>query len=183
MSRRFLLPFAVGALLFGAVPALADANGSTEVQTVDRKCDAPSDNRYSPPGAGDCKDGATTYKSKYNSNDVKCGGKNVVGPTGGLGTKVYASQAGGIGTCSDGTGSTPAPVQGRATLSGNTTDGARLAADGDKDNSNASSQGYLIVQAKPGAAPTVRCGDEHAQGGKADSDFPQDRDNQAECGS
>jgi hypothetical protein len=192
MFRRALLAVAAGVLLLGAVPALADANGSSEQQTVTRDCSAPADNQYSAPGPGDCQGGATTYEATYYSNDVRCGDTGAVTP-GQLGTTVYAggdptADGGSLGVCSDGTGPEPAPVQGRAGLSGSTTDGARLVVDGDRDNAapngNETAQGYVVVDKPAGAAaPTVRCGDEASQGGRADSDAPQGSDTQAECGS
>jgi formylmethanofuran dehydrogenase subunit C len=74
-------------------------------------------------------------------------------------------------------------VQGRAGLSGSAAEGGQVVVDGDKDNANATAQGYVIVQTKPQPAPpSVRCGDEYSEGGRADSDSPQARDTQAECG-
>lgn len=198
MSRRMLLPLALGALLLGAVPALADANGSTEVRTVDRKCSDGGDNQYSAPGPNDCRnaDGSFspggTYKAQYYSNDVQCGSSTPV-PANPTGIRVYAAgdqagQSGRAGMCSDG-GSlpVPAPVQGRAGVTGSTGSGLKATIDGDKDNAapngNETSRGWATAEAKPApAAPVVTCGDEHAQGGRADSDAPQARDNQAECG-
>lgn len=193
MSRRYLLPLALGALLLGGVPALADGNGSTEVKDVERGCSEPADNRYSAPGPNDCRnaDGTFnpngTYTSQYNSNDVSCGTTN--SPTGANPTGVQAYGAGdpaaaqgGIGVCSDGSGAAPAPVQGRAGLSGSQADGYRVVVDGDKDNGNETAQGYAVVEGPTGGAPTVRCGKAHAEGGKADSDHTQDHDDQSQCG-
>lgn len=196
MSRRYLLPVALGALLLGAVPALADANGSTETTTETRSCSDPADNRYSAPGPNDCKDangnfdGSKTYQATKWTNDVKCGSKNQLTPeqANATGIRLYgagdpAAQSGAVGMCSDGSGSAPSVIQGRAGVSGSPATGPKVVVDGDKDNANATSQGYVIVEAKPQpAAPTVRCGDEYDQGGRADSDSPQDRDTQAECG-
>lgn len=194
MSRRYLVPLALGALLLGGAPALADANGSTEVKTVERGCSEPADNRYSAPGPDDCKnaDGtfnpSGTYQSQYNSNDVSCGSTN--SPTGAnpTGIQAYASgdpttQAGNIGICSDGSGAAPAPVQGRAGISGSAAQGGRVVIDGDKDNGNETAQGYAVVGTPAGpGAPTVSCGKSHAEGGKADSDHMQADDNQSQCG-
>lgn len=182
MSRRLLLPLAVGALLLGAAPVLADANGSTEQRTETRSCSAPADNRYSAPGPNDCKNGATTYTATYYSNDVRCGASNSPTPANPTGLRLYASQAGGVGTCSDGA----LPVQGRAGVTGGA-NGAKVTIDGDKDNAapngNETMRGWATVQVAPAPAPpTVTCGDEHSQGGRADSDAPQaGRDSQAEC--
>lgn len=96
------------------------------------------------------------------------------------GTRVYASQAGGVGTCSSG-GVAPG-IQGRADLTGNATDGATVTVDGDGETPNATSQGWVKVDAKPGAAPTYRCGDEYGEKGRGDSDAPTDADTAAECG-
>ena len=198
MSRRMLLPLAVGALLLGAVPALADANGSTEVRTVERSCAAGGDDQHSAPGAGDCRnaDGSFnsggTYQAQYYSNDVQCGSSSPV-PANPTGVRVYAagdqaSQSGRAGFCSDG-GSLPvaAPVQGRAGVAGGTATGLKATVDGDKDNAapngNETARGWATAQAGPSpAAPVVTCGDEHSQGGRGDSDSPQARDSQAECG-
>jgi hypothetical protein len=182
MSRRILLPLALGALLLGAVPALADANGSTEQERVQRACNAPADNRFSAPGPGDCQNGATTYTATHYTNNVKCGGANSPTPANPSGLRLYASQGGGVGTCSDGA----LPVQGRAGVTGGT-NGAKVTIDGDRDNAkpngSESLTGWATVEAKPAAAPpTVTCGDEYSQGGRGDSDAPQARDNQAECG-
>ncbi len=193
MSRRLLLPVALGALLLGGVPALAaDANGSSETKTVERSCGADmTDNHYSQPGPGDCRDAdgsydaRGTYQATHWTNDVECGdsGPTPANPTG---IRVYgaadqASQSGRLGVCSDGSGDAPAPVQGRAGVDGGTAEGYRVVVDGDKDNPNETSQGYVVVTGGAGA-PTVRCGDEYAHGGRADSDSPQDRDTQDECG-
>jgi hypothetical protein len=193
MTRRMLLPLAAAALLLGGVPALADANGSTETTTVDRSCSAPADNRFSEPGPNDCKkaDGSPnpggTYKATHWTNDVKCGSTNSPTPDNPSGIRLYASQAGGVGMCSGG-GSLPvaAPVQGRAGVTGSTS-GAKVTVDGDKDNAapnnNETLRGWATVEAKPAAAPpTVTCGDEYSQGGRGDSDSPQaGRDKQEEC--
>lgn len=199
MSRKTLLPVALTVLLLGAAPALADANGSTEQRTETRSCGAPADNRYSAPGPGDCTnpdgtpDPGGTYSATYYSNDVTCGDKNSPTPANPTGIRAYAagdqaSQSGGTGLCSEG-GSLPAaaPAQGRAGISGGTASGLKLTVDGDKDNAapngNETARGWATVEAKPAAAPPViTCGDEHSQGGRADSDAPQaGRDSQAEC--
>lgn len=199
MFRKTLLPGALTVLLLGAVPALADANGSTEQRTETRSCGAAADNRYSAPGPNDCRnaDGTFnsggTYQATYYSNDVKCGGKNSPTPANPTGIRAYASgdqasQSGGTGLCSEG-GSLPAavPIQGRAGVSGGTASGLKVTVDGDKDNAtpnnNETARGWATVEAKPAAAPPViTCGDEHSQQGRADSDAPQaGRDSQAEC--
>lgn len=190
MSRRALLPIAVTALLLGAVPALADANGSTETQRVSRACNAPADNRYTPPGPNDCKNGATQYMSTHNTNNVKCGETNQTNtrnPSGVMGYRNTGNPTQGVsaGMCSEG-GSLPAqvPVQGRAGVDVTPSKGAKVVVDGDRDNTqHPAAQGYVIAEARPqAAAPTVRCGDEYGQQGKADSDSPEGRDTQAECG-
>jgi hypothetical protein len=191
MSRRYLIPLALGALLLGGVPALADANGSTEQRKVSRSCGADmSDNHYSTPQGNDCKtngafDKSKTYTATHYTNDVRCG--SGVAPANPTGVHLYASQ-GGVGTCSDG-GDLPVdgPVQGRAGVTGSQSSGAKVTIDGDKDNAapnnNETLRGYAVVEAKPQPAPpTVTCGDEYSQGGRADSDSRQARDNQGECG-
>jgi hypothetical protein len=198
MTRRMLLPLAAAALLLGGVPALADANGSTETTTETRSCSAPSDNQVSAPGPNDCKkaDGSPnpggTYQATRWTNDVKCGDRNSPTPANPSGIRLYASgdqaaQRGAISMCSDGSGAAPAPVQGRAGASAGTADGVKVLIDGDKENpapnNNETAKGYAVVQAGPQpGAPTVTCGDEFSQGGRADSDSVQARDNQAECG-
>lgn len=194
LSPRGIVPIAAALLLLGAVPALADANGSTEVQTVDRRCGDGGNNQYSGPGPNDCKgangafDPNKSYKSQYNSNDVKCGRTNAETPDNPAGVTVYrqgnvTEGSGGLGTCSDG-GSLPAktPIQGRADVSGSSS-GGKVVVDGDKDNAVAPAQGYAVIEGKPQPAPpTVRCGDDHSAGGKADSDHMQGRDAQDKCG-
>ena len=185
MSRRYLLPLALGVLRLGGVPALADANGSTEQKTVARSCSAPADNRYSAPQGNDCKtngqfDGSKSYQATYYSNDVQCGTKNSPTPANPTGVRAYGSQAGGAGVCSDGA----LPVQGRAGVSGGTS-GGKVTIDGDKDNAapngNETARGWATAEAGTGG-PKITCGDEHSQGGRADTDSPQGRDGQAECG-
>lgn len=185
--RRTILPAVLGLLLVAAVPAVADGNGSTEQRQEERSCSAPADPHYSAPGPEDCQDGATTYTATYWSNDVTCGDKNAVTPANPTGVTVYgsgdpAAQRGSVGVCADGSGAAPNPVQGRASFGGSPATGGTLVVDGDKDNANETAQGWIAVTAGPGGAPTYRCGDEYAQGGKADSDTPEDRDTSAECG-
>lgn len=187
MIRKVALPVLLGTVLLTAVPALADQNGSSEQRTETRSCSAKADPHYSPPKGNDCKGKNKTYQSTHYSNDVKCGDKNALTPANPAGVRVYGSgeptaQSGSLGACSDGSGSAPAPVQGRASVSGSPGTGPTVVVDGDKDNGHPTAQGYLVANAKPGAAPTYRCGDEYAEGGKADSDTPEDRDNAAECG-
>lgn len=191
MSRRFLVPLVLGALLLGSGAALADPNGSTEVRTVDRKCSEGGNNQYSAPSGSDCLnpdgnfDPSKTYKAQYYSNDVRCGASNSPSPANPTGIRAYGSQAGGVGVCSEG-GSLPvaAPVQGRAGVSGGTS-GGKVTIDGDKDNAapngNETLRGWATAEVGT-AGPKVTCGDEHSQGGRADSDSPQARDSQAECG-
>lgn len=188
MFRTIALPVVLGAALLGS-PALADSNGSTEQRTEKRSCSAKADPHYSKPTGKDCKGKNKTYQATYYSNDVKCGDKNAVTPANPTGIRVYgsgdpAAQNGQVSMCSDGGGSAPAPApQGRASFGGSPATGPTVVVDGDKDNSNTTAQGYIIVNAKPGSAPTYRCGDEYDQGGRADSDAPEDRDNAGECGS
>lgn len=193
MSRRYLVPLALGALLLGGVPALADANGSTEVKSVERACDAPADNRYSAPKADDCRnaDGSFNpnkkYTSQYHSNDVKCGDKNSPTPANPTGIRAYgradqAGQNGGAGICSDGSGAAPGVIQGRAGAEGGNGQGYKVFVDGDKDNSNETAQGYAVVEGGTAGPPAVRCGKAHSQGGRANTDSMQAHDNQSECG-
>lgn len=174
-------------LALGAVPALADTNGSTEQKTVTRSCGAPADPHYSPPKATDCKtkgkfDKKKSYQATHYSNDVSCGSKNsVAGPTP-VGLQVYASgdaatQSGAIGICSDG----QLPLQGRVGAAGGT-GGGTVTVDGDKDNVDpapAQAGGFLI--ASVGTSPGVVCGKDYESGGKGDSDSPSDA-SQDSCG-
>lgn len=185
MFRKIALPVLMGTVLLGGVPALADPNGSTEQRTEKRSCSAKHDPHYSKPTSKDCKGKNKTYQATYYSNDVKCGDKNALTPANPTGIRVYgsgdpAAQSGQMSTCSDGSGA--APIQGRASVGGSPATGPTVVVDGDKDNSNSTMQGYIIVNAKPGSAPTYRCGDEYDQGGRADSDAPEERDNAGECG-
>ena len=197
MNRRTILPLALGALLLGGVPALADADGSTEQRTVTRSCGADmSDNHFSTPQGSDCRradgsyDPAASYTATEYTNDVRCG--EGLAPANPTGVRVYAAgdpatQNGRVGTCSEG-GSlpVPAPVQGRAGVQGGTSSGVKATVDGDKDNAapngNETARGWATAQVGPApGAPVVTCGDEFSQGGRADSDAPQSRDAQGEC--
>ncbi len=182
MIRKIALPVLVGTLLLGVGPALADHNGSSEQRTEKRSCSAKPDPHYSAPKGNDCKGGKTTYQSTYYSNDVKCGDKNALTPANPSGIRVYASgdpatQSGSIDACSDGSGAAPAPLQGRASVGGSPASGPRVVVDGDKDNSPEQAQGYLMIE-----GTSYRCGHAYADGGKADSDAPEDKDSSEDCG-
>ena len=194
MRARLVAPLLLCGLTFGALPALADDNGSSEKRTVDRSCAAsaesrPDNNQYSAPTGQDCRDannkfnGAATYKATYNSNDVNCGAENGT-PKNPTGIGVWGkggTDSGAVGLCSEGTGPVSQPGQGRVSggLSG---DGVVLVVDGDKDNAVVPAQGWVSVRVGP-SGPSYKCGDEHADGGKSDSESPQERDNATECGS
>lgn len=183
MTRKIALPVLVATLVLGIGPAVADQNGSSEQRTETRSCSAKADPHYSAPKGNDCKGkNKKTYQATYYSNDVKCGEKNAVTPAGPTGVRVYASgdptkQNGNVGTCSDGSGAAPAPVQGRASAGGSPATGPRVVVDGDKDNGNETSQGYLVVE-----GTSYRCGHSYSDGGKADSDAPEDKDSSEDCG-
>lgn len=182
MIRTIALPVLVGTVLLGGVPALADQNGSTEQRTEKRSCTAKADPHYSKPTEKDCKGGSKTYDATYYSNDVQCGDKNSLTPANPTGVRVYgsgdpAAQNGSLGACSDGSGSAPAPIQGRASVGGSPATGPRVVVDGDKDNPNETSQGYLIIE-----GTSYRCGQSYSDGGKADSDTPEEQDSSEDCG-
>lgn len=195
MSRRTALLLLVLTTLVVASPSLAhDANGSGEDQQVQRSCGAAADPHYSPPTSTDCRDAegnfdaSKSYTSTYYSNDVRCGSTNQVTPSqaNATGLRVYGgvnptAQTAGAGVCSDGSG--PASVlQGRITYTGGISSGSRIAVDGDKDNEESTTQGYIVITKASGAsAPTYSCGDEHGAGGRADSDHPTSGDTSADC--
>jgi hypothetical protein len=185
----------MGTLVAAAVPALADANGSTEQQTVRRSCTAPADPHYSAPAADECQKDDTgayvapsadgMYDATFDSNEVTCGDANREDPEANpSGIHVYGSgdattQSGGLGLCSDGA----APVHGRIGVSGNKDDGATVTADGDNSNSTPVTDkgtGYAVVKVGPGGASVV-CGPDWASGGNGSSDDPAGA-SQAACG-
>ena len=189
MIRRTVLPVLLGAVLLGGLPALADENGSSEQQKVQRACSAPADSHYSAPTSSDCKKtpkgkykGDGNYTATFYSNDVKCGEKNAQTPANPTGIRFYAggdtSPSGGMGICSDGSGA--APLQGRVGVKGGAS-GIQMTVDGDKDNAGPSqATGYAIVKVGPGGA-SVACGKGYGTGGNGDTDNPSDA-NQANCG-
>lgn len=182
MRRTVVLPVLAGALTFGVLPAAADQNGSTEQRTETRSCSAKPDPHYSAPKGKDCKGGKKTYQATHYSNDVKCGDKNALTPANPTGVRVYASgdpaaQRGSADACADGSGAAPNAVQGRASVGGSPATGPRLVVDGDKDNSPEQAQGYLMVEGS-----SYRCGHAYGDGGRADSDAPEDKDGSDDCG-
>lgn len=182
MMRKIALPVLVATLLLGGVPALADQNGSSEQRTEKRSCSAKADPHYSAPKGGDCKGKNKTYQATYYSNDVKCGSKNALTPANPTGVRVYVSgdpakQTGSVDSCSDGSGAAPGAVQGRTSVGGSTAKGPRVVVDGDKDNGNETARGYLLVE-----GTSYRCGHDYNDGGRGDSDAPEDKDSSADCG-
>jgi hypothetical protein len=191
-SHRFVLPVLMGTLVLGAVPALADSNGSTEQQKVRRSCTAAKDPHYSKPAKNECRKKSGRYVApsadgKYSAthytNDVKCGSKNEVSPSNPTGVHVYGAgdpttPKGGLGLCSDG----PLPAQGRLGISGDSS-GFTVTADGDKDNNTPATSdgtGWAIVSVGTGGA-SVSCGKSYDTGGRGDTDAPDDGA-QANCG-
>lgn len=182
MLRRIITPVLLGTVLLGAVPAVADGNGSTEQRTVTRSCSAKPDPHYSAPKGNDCKGKSKTYQATHYTNDVKCGDKNALTPANPTGVRVYgsgdpAAQSGSVGACADGSGAAPNPVQGRASVGGSPATGPRVVVDGDKDNGPSQAQGYVIVE-----GTSYRCGHGYSEGGKGDSDTPEAQDGSDDCG-
>lgn len=192
MNRRIVLPVLMGTLVVGAVPALADGNGSTEQQKVRRACTAPADPHYSKPAKNECRKKGGRYVApsadgKYNAthwtNDVTCGSRNEVSPANPSGLHVYGAgdpttPRGGLSVCSDGA----LPVQGRVGLSGDP-NGLTVTADGDQGNNTPVSDkatGWAVVSAGPGGV-SAGCGKAYAGGGHGDTDAPSDG-SQASCG-
>jgi hypothetical protein len=192
MTSRFVLPVLMGTLIVGAVPALADSNGSTEQQKVRRSCTAAADAHYSKPAKNECRKKAGRYVApskdgKYNAthytNEVKCGSKNEQSPSNPSGLHVYGAgdpttPSGGLGVCSDGA----VPVQGRLGISGSPS-GFAITADGDKDNNTpvtSDGTGWAVVSVGS-SGPSVSCGKSYDTGGHGDTDAPSDGA-QGNCG-
>jgi hypothetical protein len=121
--------------------------------------------------------GRTVY-----SNDVRCA-RGQQADAGGV--KVYRSStgttSGGIGICNDGSGAvgSKVPIQGRAVAQGNQ-DGGSVYVDGDKNNSNATAQGWARADGSVSKRTIgVRCGDDR---GRKDATAPTAADTQADCG-
>jgi hypothetical protein len=172
-------------------PVLAgDEAGSSETQTVQRSCGAPSSKSFSPEsGAGqnECKnpttgqhDDSRTYTATEYTNNVKCGSSGQVQntPVGHVYATGTPSPSGHAGLCNDGTGAVP--VQGRAMVAGSDDEGGlHVVVDGDKDNTqNAAAQGWIKVGGTT-AGPYVTCGDD---AGRKDSDNATADDAQGDCG-
>jgi hypothetical protein len=189
---RFALPVLMSGLVIGAVPALADGNGSTEQQKERRSCTAPADPHYSKPAKNECRKKSGRYVApsadgKYNAthftNDVKCGSQNELSPANPSGLHVYGSgnqstPSGSLGVCSDGS----VPVHGRVGISGDPS-GFTVTADGDKDNNTpvtSDGAGWAVVKVGTSGA-SVSCGKSYDTGGHGDSDAPDDGA-QANCG-
>ena len=187
MRRRVVKPLACLLVVFilGAPVAADDFTGSeTQEQTLN--CPAPGQSvpaNQEPPGPGECTDPlVTTYQGKVWTNDVKCNSGETANVQG---VRIYHSQSGttsgGLGTCNDGTGAVGSQViQGRIVAEGST-EGGRVYADGDKDNTqHEAAQGWLRAEGTFGpSAPTVRCGD---AAGKRDATQPEAGDGQDDCG-
>jgi len=191
-SRRLVLPVLMGTLVIGAVPALADSNGSTEQQKERRSCTAPADPHYSKPAKNECKKKAGRYVApsadgKYNAthftNDVKCGSQNEQSPSNPTGLHLYgagdpAKPAGGLSICSDGS----VPAHGRIGISGSPS-GFTITADGDKDNNTpvtSDGTGWVVISGG-GSGASVSCGKAYDGGGHGDTDAPDDGA-QGNCG-
>ena len=121
--------------------------------------------------------GRTVY-----TNDVRCA-KGQQADAGGV--KVYRSStgttSGGIGVCNDGSGAvgSKVPVQGRAVARGGQ-DGGSVYVDGDKNNSNATAQGWARADGSVSKRSLgARCGDDK---GRKDATHPTSADTQADCG-
>lgn len=178
-----------------AVPT--DESGSTEAATVQRGCDEPADPHYVPSSgrdADECHDANGTfqpgrsYTATHHTNDVQCGSENVLVPVDAVGVYVSGNGDGGadggdgyLSGCSD----DAMPINGRATARGEVDTGGDLAvsatADGDKDNPEETTQGWVTATITPDG-PEYRCGKSYAEGGRANSDAPTSEDTADECG-
>lgn len=170
----------VAVLIIGGPVAADDFTGSErEMRTL--SCKGPYPSNQEPPGPGECTGTQTTYRGYVWTNNVKCNGGSAANAEG---IRVYhnpqGTTGGGVGVCNDGTGAVGSKViQGRAAASGSP-NGGTVYVDGDKDNTQHDSlQGWLRIDGKPGAAPTVRCGDDN---GRKDATMPTSADQQDDCG-
>ena len=153
MKRRFRMALSLLlAVLVVAGPAAAHDFTGTE-ERKDRK-------------------GRTVY-----TNDVRCA-RGQQADAGGV--KVYRA-SNGVGVCNDGKGAvgSKVPLQGRAAATGGQ-DGGTVYIDGDRNNSNATAQGWARVDGSVSRRSlTVRCGDDK---GRKDATHPTAADTQADCG-
>lgn len=168
-----------------AVPVAADDFTGSEKEMRTLQCPKngePVPENHEKPGPGECDSTTkTTYQGYVWTNNVKCAGGEKADAQG---VKVYqtgSGTSGGVGICNEGKGEVGSrvPVQGRAVAQGSQ-DGGNVYIDGDKDNSNATAQGWARADGKfNGTAPAVRCGDDN---GRKDASEPTASDQQADCG-
>lgn len=164
-------------LVLGGPVSAHDFTGSEEEE---RTLQCPKDGQsvpknQEPPGAGECGGTATTYQGKVWTNDARCAS----GGTDAQAAKVYTTNSGtssgGVGVCND---RSTLPIQGRAAVQGSQSDGVSAYIDGDKDNSNATAQGFARLDANSSGAK-MRCGDDN---GRKDATHPGPDDGQDDCG-
>ena len=184
--RRWLKALVwVSAIAMFAVPVAADdfTGSEKEMRTLNCPNGGSVPKNQEPPGPGECDQvEEKTYQGYVWTNNVKCKGGSTADAQG---VKIYHNQSGttsgGLGVCNDGTGTlgSAVPVQGRAVAQGSQ-DGGNVYIDGDKDNSNATAQGWARADGKfNGTQPTVRCGDDN---GRKDATEPTADDKQDDCG-
>jgi len=174
---KALLRVAVLATIAGPVAADDFTGSEKEMRTLNcpRGGQVPAD--HEPPGPGECEGTATTYQGYVYTNNVKC---KSGGAASQQGVNVYHNQSGttsgGVGVCNDGS---TAPVQGRAVAQGSEK-GGNVYVDGDKDNSNATAQGWARVDGTfDGKPPSYRCGNDN---GRKDASEPTSADTSGDCG-
>jgi len=126
--------------------------------------------------------GTRTRPRTCYTNDVRCS-KGQAADVGGV--KIYRQQtgttSGGLGVCNDGSGplGSRVPIQGRAVAQGSQ-NGGSVYADGDKNNSNTTAQGWALIDGSTSKRTlTVRCGDEK---GRRDATHSTTADQQDDCG-
>lgn len=177
--RIAAIGFVLAVGLVAAPVAAEDFTGSEE-QEQTLKCPGKGEkvpDNQEPPGKGECKRKAKTYKGKAWDNDVKCadGGQDLQA------AKLYETggadqMGGGVGVCNDGS---TAPVQGRIVFQGSfEQEGFSVYADGDKDNSPEQAQGWARLDVGTGG-PGFSCGD---AAGKRDASNPESGDTSEDCG-
>jgi hypothetical protein len=171
-----------------AVAVPADETGSTEAKLIQRSCGAPADPHFQPSSGRDapqCYDkgvfkSSRTYPATHYTNDVDCGDKNLqagVGPVGLWVAGTAGAQGGYVSVCSD----DGLPLEGRGTVRGSTSGSGNVTVDGDRNNPEETSRGWVSATATSSGV-TYRCGKPYSQGGRGTADAPTAADNAQECG-